>query len=80
MSWSIEWSVPAIAALRAVHWKQAARIDRAVQRFAAWGEGDRFRFASDEPLTFRLRVHPHVVRMSLDKGPKIVRVWYIYRE
>jgi hypothetical protein len=79
MTWTIKWSYPAITALRAIPWRQAARIDAAVQRFVASGEGDRFRLASDDLLTVRLRVPPHIVRIGLESKAQIARVWYVYR-
>lgn len=40
MKWRVEWSYPALAALRAIPWRQAARVDAAVQRLAEHNEGE----------------------------------------
>jgi hypothetical protein len=60
-------------------WRQAARVDVAVQRYAATGEGNRFRYESDAPLSWRLDVQLYVVRLSIDPRERLIRVWYIYR-
>lgn len=78
MTYRIAWSSPATQSLRAMPWRQAERVDAAVQRYAATGEGSRFRYEADEPLTFRLEVKPYIVRLSLDARERLLRVWYIY--
>lgn len=78
MSWQIEWSPAAIAALRAIPWRQAARVDAAVQRLAATSEGDLVR-VTDHPTAARLRLPPYVVYLNLDRQTGILSVWYVYR-
>jgi hypothetical protein len=79
MTYKISWSSPATIALRAMPWRQAARVDAAVQRYAATGEGSRFRYETDAALTWRLDVRPYVVRLSVDPRERMIRVWYVYR-
>lgn len=78
MNWRIEWSHAAIAALRAIPWRQAARVDAAVQRLAMANEGNLLR-AKNHPTGARLRVPPYVVYLSLDRQAGILNVWYVYR-
>lgn len=80
MTYRIAWSPPATQALRAIPWRQAERVDAAVPRFAATGEGSRFRYETDAPLSWRLDVPPYVVRLSVDAREPLIRVWYIYRQ
>lgn len=79
MTYRIAWSSPAILGLRAMPWRQAERADAAVQRFAASGEGKRFRYEADQPLSWRLEVPPYVVRLSVDPRERVIHVWYVYR-
>lgn len=78
MTWQVEWSHAALAALRAIPWRDAARIDFAVQRLATKQEGDLVR-VEDRPTAARLRVAPYVVYLNLDRFSGILSVWYIYR-
>jgi hypothetical protein len=78
MTYVIAWSVPALRALRAMPWRDAERVDAAVQRFAATGQGSRFRYETDEPLSLRLEVQPYVVRLGVDQRERLIRVWYVY--
>jgi hypothetical protein len=79
MTYEIAWSSPATLTLRAMPWRDAERVDASVQRFAATGEGNRFRYETDEPLSWRLEVQPYVVRLSVDPRERVIRVWYVYR-
>ena len=79
MTYAIAWSSPATLALRAMPWRDAERVDAAVQRYAATGQGSHFRYERDEPLSLRLEVQPYVVRLSLDTHERVLRVWYVYR-
>lgn len=74
MTYDISWSSPATMALRAMPWQQAARVDAAVQRYAATGRGSRFRYETDDPLSLRLEVRPYVVRLSIDPRERLIRV------
>ena len=79
MTYAIAWSSPATLALRAMPWRDAERVDAAVQRYAATGQGNQFRYERDEPLSLRLEVQPYVVRLSVDTRERVIRVWYVYR-
>jgi mRNA-degrading endonuclease RelE of RelBE toxin-antitoxin system len=78
MTWSVEWSHAATAALRAIPCRDAARIDAAVQRLAKEQKGDIVR-VKDHPTAARLRVAPYVVYLNFDRFNGILGVWYIYR-
>lgn len=78
MTWRIEWSHAAIAALRAIPWRQAARVDAAVQRLATTNEGELMR-ATNHPNGARLRVSPYVVYLTLERQSGVLCVWYVYR-
>lgn len=74
----IDWSYPARWSLRQIHWEEAARVDAAVQRFAATGEGhvERVRGA---PTGLWLKLPPWVVRLSIDASSQTVVVWWVCR-
>lgn len=78
MSWIVRWSFPAERSLLRLHWREASRVDAAVQRFAATGAGDVFRLASDDGITVRLRVGPHGIRMTYDRFDGVITVWSVY--
>jgi hypothetical protein len=78
-AWRIEWLEPGRRSLLDLPWRDAARVDEAVQRFAATGEGDVVRLRTDDAVTLRLRVPPYTVRMSLDRWEATIRVWVVYR-
>ena len=78
-AWRIEWLALAHRALLEIPWRDAARVDAAVQRFASTGEGDVVRLPTDDALTLRLRVPPYTVRMSLDRWQATIHVWVVYR-
>ncbi|UQA60054.1 hypothetical protein [Polyangium aurulentum] len=79
MTYEIAWSSPAMLALRAMHWRDAERVDAAVQRYAATGQGSGFRYETDSPRSLRLEVQPYIVRLSVERRERLIRVWYIYR-
>jgi hypothetical protein len=65
--------------LYAIHWREGARVDAAVQRFAEIGEGDLVRLRDDDAVTVRLRVPPYGTRITLDRIDGILTVWSVYR-
>ncbi len=79
MSWRVEWLEPAVQSLRQMPWRQAARVDAAVQRFAETGEGQVARLSTDDAVTLRLRVSPYVARLTLDPSERTLFVWIVYR-
>ena len=79
MTWDLIWTDPAKWALRSVHWTDAAEIDAAVIRYAETGEGDRWRLASDNAITIRLRVRSYRVRMTADVSTHTLWVVWLYR-
>ena len=78
MTWRLEWSHAARFALLTMPWRQAERVDAAVQLFSRTGSGD-FRRAADDPTGGRLRVTPYVVYLTLDRPGHVLWVRYIYR-
>ena len=76
--WQISWSRSGVWAIERVPWREACRIDAAVQRFATTGEGQLERLKSD-PVGAVLVVHPYLVRLTLDREGKTLTVWWVYR-
>ena len=65
--------------LRAIPWRQAERVDAAVQRFARTGDGNIERIG--ESMRFlRLRVLPFVLHIEVDAEEGILRVWSLSRQ
>jgi hypothetical protein len=79
MNWRWEWLIPAERALRNMPWRDAARVDAAVQRFVATGEGAVLQLPTDLTVTVRLRVPPYGVRMNLDREAGTIYVVAVYR-
>ncbi len=79
MSWSIQWSFAARAALRSMPWRQAAFIDSAVQRLATKNEGHLVRAPAVHPNGARLYAGPYVAVLTLDPDAGELVVWYVYR-
>jgi hypothetical protein len=80
MSWTVRWHVLAERDFyELAHWQTAARIDEAVQRLAATGEGDLRRIATTLGAEHRLLVPPYFVRISRDRTTRVVHVWRIVR-
>lgn len=79
MNWRVEWLAPAAESLRRIPWRDAARVDAAVQQFAAAGRGEVTRLATDDAVTLRLRVPPYVARMSAVREERTLYVWIVYR-
>ncbi|WP_437314391.1 hypothetical protein [Sorangium sp. So ce385] len=79
MSWEVEWTPAGIASLHQIHWLDAGRIDAAVQRFAATGEGAVHRVPADNAIIVRLRIGRYRVLAALDPWDGVMRVWWVYR-
>jgi len=78
MSWRVEWSAPAERSLLNMPWKDATRVDAAVQRLASTGQGDLVRLPEDHAVTLRLRVKPYIALLSLDRQQGILHVINVY--
>jgi mRNA-degrading endonuclease RelE of RelBE toxin-antitoxin system len=78
MTWRIDWSHPALAALRSIPWRDAARVDAAVQRLALLNEGEILR-VKEHPTAARLRVGPYIAYINLDRFSGTLSVWHVYR-
>ena len=80
MSWAIEWSPAASRDFYALpSWKTAARIDEAVQRLAATGEGELRRVEIDGTFVTRLLVPPYALLVSRDRTRRTIVVWRVLR-
>lgn len=78
MTWRIEWSHAAGAALRAIPWRDAARIDAAVQKLATHQQGEIVRL-EDHPTAAKLRVSPYLVYRNFDRFEGTLTIWFVYR-
>lgn len=78
MTWRIVWSHAGLRSLQAIPWRQAERVDAAVQRLARENEGDLIR-VQDNPRAARLRVPPYIAYITLDPQEGLLTVWCIYR-
>ena len=79
MSWSVCWSDGATAGLTRIPWREAARVDAAVQRYANTGVGTVVRLDNDATTTVRLRVPPYTVLLGLDPTDGVMHVRAVYR-
>ena len=62
----IDWTPAARWALRTMPWRDAARVDEAILRFAETGEGMLSRVFEADPRALRLRIPPYAARLFLD--------------
>jgi len=76
----IFWTPAALWALRAMPWRDAARVDAAVQQLALTGEGQLTRVYENDPRALRLHVSPYAVRLYLDPDAGALTVGWIFRE
>jgi hypothetical protein len=80
MSWSVEWSPPALRDFYALpQWTTAARIDEALLRLAESGDGALRRVVIDGVTMTVLLVPPYSVVLSRDKPRRTILVWRIVR-
>ncbi len=77
--WALAWTNIAREDLLRVHWETAGRIDAAMQRFAATGEGPLRRVMIGGSVERRLLIPPYAAVVTLDRGARIVTVWRIVR-
>lgn len=75
----ISWSPAAEWALRAIPWRDAARVDAAVQEFARSGSGEVSRVYPHDPRSLRLKVSTYLVRMTLDPETLTLTVILVFR-
>jgi mRNA-degrading endonuclease RelE of RelBE toxin-antitoxin system len=78
MSWAHEWHPVAEDDLRRMHWREAARVDAAVQRLAESGQG-RVEPVRGERNLYRLRVSRSVVLFARDSASRTIRVWRVFK-
>jgi hypothetical protein len=77
--WRVSWSHAGIWSLRQLPWRDAARVDAAVERLANRNEGEIVRLDRDDAVTLRLHVPPYFVRLTLDPIDGVLCVWAVYR-
>lgn len=78
MLWQIEWSHVAAATLRAIPWRDAARIDAAVQKLAKDQEGELVRIKA-HPTAAKMQVGRYVVYLNFDRFDGTLMVWFVFR-
>lgn len=76
--WEVVWSHAGLWSLRELPWRDAARVDAAVMRFAATGEGVVATIDGD-PTEVRLKVLPYGVRLGVNPFERVLTVWWIVR-
>lgn len=76
--WEVVWSHAGLWAFRELPWREAARVDAALMRFAMTGEGVVAPVRGD-PTEIRLKVSPYIVRLGVDPFERILTVWWIVR-
>jgi hypothetical protein len=80
MTWHVRWDPAAIEDLMRLSPADAARVDRAVQEFAASGTGNvkRVEGTDEDGPHFRLYVFPKfIVRFVLDRATHTLHVWRV---
>ncbi|MFO0760005.1 MAG: hypothetical protein U0359_26205 [Byssovorax sp.] len=78
MSWSLSWSIVAERDLLAIHWLLAARVDAAVMRFAASGQGNVRRIEPLDPKRLCLYVDGAEARLFLDPNERVLYVSRVF--
>lgn len=78
MRWGIKWRHGAAATLRLIPWREAARVDAAVQRFAETGEGD-LEWVEGSRADYRLLLPGHSILIELDAAAHVIEVWSVTR-
>ncbi len=77
-SWSLVWSFASHRDLLWMPWKTAAKIDAAVMRFVATGEGAE-RASATNPRLLRVRVGGAEAHLCLDPETQTVAVMRVFR-
>jgi hypothetical protein len=78
MSLEVEWHPVARLDLLAIPWRAAARIDAAVMRFAATGQGHIKRISPTDPRKLRLFVSGAVAALFVDESTRTVYVGRVF--
>jgi hypothetical protein len=76
----IRWTPAARWALLEIPWRDATRVDAAVQRYASTGEGRLTRVYERDPRALRLHLPPYTVRLFLDPDTAILTVVWLFTE
>lgn len=79
MSFSVEWHPVARRDLLSLAWRDAAKIDAAVMRFAAAWEGHYERVSALDPRRVRLFVPGVVAILFIDLENRAVHVGRVFR-
>jgi hypothetical protein len=64
--------------LRHIPWPEAARVDAAVQRFAARGEGE-LEWVQGSRADYRLLIPGYGILIELHADEHIIEVWHLAR-
>ena len=64
--WKLSWSIVAEEALRAIPWRDAARVDAAMIRFCRTGDGEIERIPED-PTGAWIRIGSYKARVVFDR-------------
>ena len=78
MRWAIRWRHAAALKLRYIPWREAARVDAAVQRFAETGDGD-LEWVKGSRADYRLLISVYSVLLELDTESRTIDVWSVTR-
>lgn len=78
MSFRIQWKLGAAQTLRLIPWREAARVDAAVQRFAQTGEGD-LEMVLGSRADYRLKTPGFIVLIEVDVETRVIVVWSLNR-
>jgi len=79
MSLEIEWHPVARRDLLTISWRAAARVDAAIMRFAATGQGHIRRISPTDPRKLRLFVSGAVAVLFVDISSRTVHVGRIFQ-
>lgn len=60
-------------------WRDAAKVDAAVQEFARTGKGEISRVYVNDPRSLRLKVSTYVVRIYLEPATMALTVILVFR-
>ena len=77
MSWSVEWTRPAVGDLRRLDRSVESRVRTALRRLAEENEGDVTRLRGVAPPEWRLRVGDWRVRFTYDFGTQTIQVLHV---
>lgn len=78
-TWELDWHPVAEADLRRIPWQLAARVDAAVMRYAATGEGPVGRAVPTDPRRLWLRVPGAIAILYADERTRTLMISRVFR-